>query len=110
MGGMMAGSIALVDFGMDSVIELSAALVVLWRLRLESAGADPESLEQAEASADGAACPESYAVRVPRRFYITADVYAAGGAGEDAHATRRNRLDCPGKHNRPSPGGSHVDS
>jgi divalent metal cation (Fe/Co/Zn/Cd) transporter len=47
--GMRAGSIALVGFGLDSVIELSAAVVVLWRLRLERTGAVPERLEHAEA-------------------------------------------------------------
>ncbi len=36
--GIMAGSIALVGFGMDSLIELSAATVLLWRLRLQLSG------------------------------------------------------------------------
>ncbi len=36
--GVRAGSIALVGFGLDSVIELSAGAVVLWRLRLEASG------------------------------------------------------------------------
>jgi len=46
--GVAAGSIALVGFGLDSVIELAAALVVLWRLRVESAGADEEAVEASE--------------------------------------------------------------
>src|SRR5262245_52586739 len=39
--GWKAGSIALVGFGLDSVIEAAAAGVVLWRVRLEGRGADP---------------------------------------------------------------------
>lgn len=48
--GIAAGSVALVGFGLDSVIETAAASVLLWRLRLEARGADPESVERAEAS------------------------------------------------------------
>lgn len=43
--GVMAGSNALVGFGLDSVIELSAGIVALWRL---SAELDPERRERAE--------------------------------------------------------------
>jgi cation diffusion facilitator family transporter len=32
VGGLLAGSIALVGFGLDSVIEVSSALVIAWRL------------------------------------------------------------------------------
>ena len=46
--GALAGSIALVGFGLDSVIELAAAAVLLWRLRLERAGADEETVAQRE--------------------------------------------------------------
>lgn len=46
--GMAAGSIALVGFGFDSVIETAAAAALLWRLRLESAGADEEAIEAGE--------------------------------------------------------------
>lgn len=46
--GVAARSIALVGFGLDSVIELSAALVVLRRVRLEAAGASPERVATAE--------------------------------------------------------------
>jgi len=48
--GLAAGSIALVAFGVDSVIELVSAGVLLWRLRLEGLGAavaSPE-IERAE--------------------------------------------------------------
>ena len=46
--GVAAESIALVGFGLDSVIECAAAGVVLWRLRLETRGVDPHALERAE--------------------------------------------------------------
>ena len=46
--GWAAGSIALLSFGLDSVIELAAASVLLWRLRLEASGADHETVEKTE--------------------------------------------------------------
>lgn len=46
--GVVAGSIALVGFGLDSVIEALAAGMLLWRLRLEKHGADHEKVEHAE--------------------------------------------------------------
>ena len=46
--GLLAGSIALVGFGLDSVIETAAGLIVLWRLRREVAGAQDHHVEQAE--------------------------------------------------------------
>ena len=46
--GAVAESIALVGFGLDSVIETAAAGVLLWRLRLEAQGADPGRVEAAE--------------------------------------------------------------
>src|SRR5918912_1856079 len=45
LAGLMAGSIALVGFGLDSLIELAASLTALWRL---SADLDPERRERAE--------------------------------------------------------------
>ena len=48
VSGLAAGSIALFGFGLDSVIETAAAAVLLWRLRLESAGADEETLKRGE--------------------------------------------------------------
>jgi divalent metal cation (Fe/Co/Zn/Cd) transporter len=35
VSGLMAGSIALMGFGLDSVIELTSSLVLLWRLRAD---------------------------------------------------------------------------
>jgi divalent metal cation (Fe/Co/Zn/Cd) transporter len=46
--GHEAGSIALVGFGLDSVIELAAAGVLFWRLGVEARGADPEAVATAE--------------------------------------------------------------
>jgi divalent metal cation (Fe/Co/Zn/Cd) transporter len=46
--GVTAGSVALVGFGLDSVIEMAAAVVVLWRMGLEAQGADHEAVDAAE--------------------------------------------------------------
>lgn len=45
--GLLAGSVALVGFGVDSVIEVAAALAALWRLRAERF-ADAARRERAE--------------------------------------------------------------
>lgn len=50
--GAQAGSIALVGFGFDSVVETAAAVVLLWRLRAEARGAEPETLEKTETRAE----------------------------------------------------------
>lgn len=44
--GLRAGSIALVGFGLDSAIEVTAALVLLWRLRLADGDERAESRER----------------------------------------------------------------
>ena len=46
--GLLAGSIALVGFGLDSVIETIAALALYRRLRAEQAGATEEEAEDHE--------------------------------------------------------------
>jgi divalent metal cation (Fe/Co/Zn/Cd) transporter len=46
--GIQAESIALVGFGLDSVIELAAASVLLWRLRVEFRGDDADRIARAE--------------------------------------------------------------
>jgi divalent metal cation (Fe/Co/Zn/Cd) transporter len=46
--GVRAGSVVLVGFGLDSVIECAAAAVLLWRLRLEWRGVARARLESAE--------------------------------------------------------------
>lgn len=46
--GAEAASIALIEFGSNSVIELVAASVLIWRLRLEARGADSERIARAD--------------------------------------------------------------
>lgn len=46
--GIAAHSIALVGFGLDSVIELTAGALLLWRLGVEARGADHEDVEATE--------------------------------------------------------------
>lgn len=49
--GLLAGSIALVGFGLDSIIEVVSGTILLWRLRAELTGADSEASEHAEGRA-----------------------------------------------------------
>ena len=44
--GLQAGSVALLAFGLDSVVELFAGGVLVWRLRVEGDGEDEEAAEQ----------------------------------------------------------------
>ncbi len=46
--GVIAGSIALVGFGLDSVVEVLSGAILFWRLRVELGGAAPEASERAE--------------------------------------------------------------
>lgn len=46
--GIVAGSVALLAFGIDSVIELVSGGVLLWRLRVEQDGAHVIAVERAE--------------------------------------------------------------
>jgi divalent metal cation (Fe/Co/Zn/Cd) transporter len=46
--GIAASSIALVGFGLDSLIELAAAGAMLWRLRVEARGASHDAVEASE--------------------------------------------------------------
>jgi len=46
--GSVAGSTALVAFGVDSLIEVSSSVVVLWRLLKAGPDADPEESEHAD--------------------------------------------------------------
>jgi divalent metal cation (Fe/Co/Zn/Cd) transporter len=48
--GMRAGSIALIGFGLDSVIETSAATLLVWRLIVETSGSDRDTVERTERS------------------------------------------------------------
>ncbi len=44
--GAVAGSVALVGFGVDSIIEMGSGSILLWRLRSESRGAHAEAVER----------------------------------------------------------------
>lgn len=46
VSGLLASSIALVGFGLDSLVEVSSALVIVWRLKQQ--GGDHEANERAE--------------------------------------------------------------
>jgi len=46
LAGLLAGSVALVGFGVDSAIESSSGAVLLWRLRVEQTGKNVERAEQ----------------------------------------------------------------
>jgi divalent metal cation (Fe/Co/Zn/Cd) transporter len=46
--GIAAGSVLLIAFGIDSLIELVSGGILLWRLSLESRAGDLEQVEQAE--------------------------------------------------------------
>jgi divalent metal cation (Fe/Co/Zn/Cd) transporter len=46
IAGVMAGSVALVGFGVDSWIETSSGAVLLWRLHAEQRGGHPAALEK----------------------------------------------------------------
>ena len=46
--GAAADSIALIGFGLDSVLETAASVVLLWRLGLEARGASQERIDRAE--------------------------------------------------------------
>jgi cation diffusion facilitator family transporter len=50
--GLAAGSMALLGFGADSVVESLSGVVLLWRLRAERRGADREAVERIEARAE----------------------------------------------------------
>lgn len=49
--GLIAHSLSLVAFGADSIIELVAGVVLLWRLLIEAKGASLERVKQAEKTA-----------------------------------------------------------
>jgi len=46
--GILAGSIALVGFGLDSIIEVVSGAILFWRLGTELGGADSDASERAE--------------------------------------------------------------
>lgn len=69
--GIEAQSIALVGFGLDSVIECVAAAALLWRLTVESRGARGHELERAERRVQ----------RIVGSTFLLLALYVAGQAG-----------------------------
>lgn len=67
VGGALAGSIALVGFGLDSVVEVGSALVIVWRLSHRSS--DPEADERIEQRAVRMIALMFFAIA----FYVAAD-------------------------------------
>jgi divalent metal cation (Fe/Co/Zn/Cd) transporter len=83
VSGLIAGSIALVGFGLDSIVEVSSALVIVWRL--SRTDADEEARERSEQRAVRLIALSFFAIAA----YVT---YDAGsrllGFGEPAeHST-----------------------
>jgi len=80
--GERAESVSLIGFGLDSVIEVAAALAMLWRLSRQWAGADPEALERAE----GLVLRIVGGTFIALALYVTADagwsLYAAAAPAE----------------------------
>lgn len=46
--GLIASSVALISFGIDSGVEVISAVVILWRFSRELRGLDPEQVERTE--------------------------------------------------------------
>ena len=74
--GEAAGSISLLGFGLDSLIELAAAAALFWRLSREWAGSDPEAVERAEALVQ----------RVVGATFVLLALYVVGQAGWTIYA------------------------
>lgn len=83
LSGMAAGSIALVGFGLDSVVEVSSALVIVWRLTRQ--GADAEANERAERRAVRLIALTFFVIAA----YVTYDAAAKllGMSAEPEHST-----------------------
>jgi divalent metal cation (Fe/Co/Zn/Cd) transporter len=67
IAGAIAGSIALTGFGLDSLIEVSASLTALWRLRVD-------------ADMDRRARSERVSLRVIGALFLALAIYVAGEA------------------------------
>jgi cation diffusion facilitator family transporter len=52
VAGLSSGSIALVGFGLDSLVETISGLILVWRLRVERDGAGEERVERVERRAE----------------------------------------------------------
>ena len=81
--GMMAGSIALVGFGLDSVIETLSGVTLLWRLRLDSDAARRERAER-------------LALRLVGMGFLLLTLYVAGDAMQTLVRREHPRESVPG--------------
>ncbi len=85
LAGLIAGSIALVGFGLDSVIETSSGLALLWRLR-HANERDAESRERAE----------RIAVRIVGVSFLLLAVYVGFEAARDLWLRQAPEHSIPG--------------
>ncbi len=83
VSGLLAGSIALVGFGLDSVIETFSGATLLWRLRHD---ADPERREKAE----------KLALRLVGWSFVALTLYVAVEAIKDLVRRDRPQESLPG--------------
>jgi cation diffusion facilitator family transporter len=77
--GVIAGSVALVGFGVDSGIEVISAIALLWRLRMAGADADADAEEHAERRALYAVAATFFLLAA----YIAFEAISALASGEE---------------------------
>lgn len=82
--GIAAGSVALVAFALDSVVESSSGGILIWRLRSEGRG--DRSAEELERRA----------IRLVAVAFLTLAVYVGGRAAFDLVTAAPRRRACPG--------------
>ncbi len=83
VSGLFAGSIALVGFGLDSVIEMSSGAALLWRLRSD---VDEARRDRAEA----------VALRIVGLCFLALAVYVAFDAAKSLYLRERPEESVPG--------------
>ena len=79
--GLAASSLVLTAFGVDSVIELVAGAVLLWRLAVEAPGAPLAQVEQAERRASGVVGAALLALALYVVVMAGYDVWTRTGSG-----------------------------
>lgn len=82
--GLAAGSVALVGFGLDSVVEASSATILLWRLRTEVSG------RRTAAEAEGRA------IRLVALAFFALAAYVAARSARDLLTGARPEESIPG--------------
>jgi len=71
--GILAGSIALVGFGLDRMVETVAAVALYWRLRAELTGSDGPEMEKMETRPAARCGGRGRRSLVPRRSWPAAN-------------------------------------